>query len=976
MRAFTCTKRFKAGNGRPIGSLALSKRVSTRFGWILAGMLAYPAAVVAQMWSVVNPDTGVVLPTSAWANCTCAGGSCYVPPSPAPVPPIPGIMGSNYVYAGNAVCEIGKPPCWCRGIGSSLVRIAGVGTNTLSIRWDAVANANHDCTSNPHPFECPFGGTPPTCTCPSTYNTGGSAIIDIDLLLRINGVPPGTPVTVNYRWRQFSANMYRPEVPPPPGPFPIPPPPPYPPPFGWAPPPSPTTPDDESYVMGGSSLGGTGFGGGFNYLNQRGGRQGPYTTGQFGSSTDSTILFTHDARLDVRMRDPARGTSIPYCLEYDSESVAWGGELVLFLSGSGGGGDPEFPPEPCPAPTMHFSLDIGSDTELSDPTLDGNEVFDPGDAYTWLGPPLFPPGANGIRDDGFIFGFDPMPTPGVPGSSAPACIAIPDPTTLPPYFDLDGLDSLDFSLTSFTGAGTLTGTGSGGGPLSAPLLRFPSSCIQPAENLVISFDDDTALHYASGAGAGCSVPSTSLSPVTDTYGTAAGQDEVIGLTLLPLMPAAPVSPRTVGALYPIADEVGLHPSLAPDPPDGPAPPQVFDDDVDALDITGDGCDVWVFSVDHEASMGLDPGNIYEATPGGPVLVVDKVVHLGLPADVDIDDFEFVWTSDPSGSGGEVLTLLFSVNDDDPATPGLENGGILDPKMIYASYLTGSSFPYLDAPLDDDIDAITSSCDRLPPAEASAEPTSCSRTLLDADRRVFYNNSFYDAATTACSNLVGQPCNDNTAIATDKAALNSGGTATTANYISYSRSINGLMIDVTPGPGCSPLPAGPLAATNFEFRIANSLNLGAYVLAAAPISIDVTPGGGTGGSDRIKIIWANNAIPNTRWLRVLVRSNASGGSIDLSGDNIFYYGVAMGESLTPTATRAIVSSTDEIGARNNPHNSLNRVPVATNSTYAVANAPDARYDYDKSSIVSSTDEIISRNNPTNSLNALLLLNPAP
>ncbi len=62
----------------------------------------------------------------------------------------------------------------------------------------------------------------------------------------------------------------------------------------------------------------------------------------------------------------------------------------------------------------------------------------------------------------------------------------------------------------------------------------------------------------------------------------------------------------------------------------------------------------------------------------------------------------------------------------------------------------------------------------------------------------------------------------------------------------------------------------------------------------------------------------------------------------------------------------------------PHNSLpaNRAPVATNSTYAVANAPDAKYDYDKSSTVSSTDEIISRNNPANSINGLLLLNPAP
>jgi len=256
---------------------------------------------------------------------------------------------------------------------------------------------------------------------------------------------------------------------------------------------------------------------------------------------------------------------------------------------------------------------------------------------------------------------------------------------------------------------------------------------------------------------------------------------------------------------------------------------------------------------------------------------------------------------------------------------------------------------------------------------------CSRTIADANRRIFYNSSFYDTPSSACHTLTGvNPCSDNTAIATDKSALNPGGTATTASYISYNKSINGLMVDVGPGGGCSPLPAGPLAASNFDFKIANSANINSYVAAAAPVSITVTPGGGTGGSDRIVIIWSDNAIPNTRWVRTLVKSNGSGGSIDLAADNVFYFGVAMGEGLTPSATRAIVSSTDEIDARNHPHNSLpaNRVPVATNSAYQVGNAPDSKYDYDKSSTVSSTDEIISRNNPTNSFSGLLLLNPAP
>ena len=52
------------------------------------------------------------------------------------------------------------------------------------------------------------------------------------------------------------------------------------------------------------------------------------------------------------------------------------------------------------------------------------------------------------------------------------------------------------------------------------------------------------------------------------------------------------------------------------------------------------------------------------------------------------------------------------------------------------------------------------------------------------RHVFYNNSAYDAT------------DDDDAIATDKVALLPGETATFANYTSYARGINGLMVDVT------------------------------------------------------------------------------------------------------------------------------------------------------------------------------------
>ncbi len=234
--------------------------------------------------------------------------------------------------------------------------------------------------------------------------------------------------------------------------------------------------------------------------------------------------------------------------------------------------------------------------------------------------------------------------------------------------------------------------------------------------------------------------------------------------------------------------------------------------------------------------------------------------------------------------------------------------------------------------------------------------------------IFYNNSFYDSNGTNCRNLVGLPeCNDNTAIATDKTPLLPGVKAGFVNYISYFKSINGIMVDIR-----HPGNLANIGADDFIFRIGNTSNPTNWIPAAAPVSVTPVVSGGQDCADRITIIWANNAIPNTRWLQVTVLANADTG---LPSSDVHYWGIAIGESNTPGSTRAIVSTTDEIDARNHPHNSLNRVPVATNSTYG--NIPaDAIYDYDKSGVVSSSDEIIARNNPTNSLNGLLLITPPP
>ena len=338
-------------------------------------------------------------------------------------------------------------------------------------------------------------------------------------------------------------------------------------------------------------------------------------------------------------------------------------------------------------PLIEFSLDIGSDAELSDPNMDGDEVFDPGDVYFWQGP-FFGGPVNGFKNDAAIFGGDYAPTPF--GPVAPVCTSGQTIQNYVEYFDLDGHDQTDFDIRQFIDGLT---------PLPQPINAFPSQCVHTSEFLAISFDDDKGAGWIA-----CDVPVTAPSPFAglDSYGTTAYKDEVLGLRLTTIG-----VPATVGSMYGVADERGVHTNLSPNPNID----REHDDDVDSLDavMNPDGCPFWYFTADHEATGiagagPLDPGSIYLNTGFGPMQVIDDVVHLGLAESTDIDAFEFVWTN--TASGQLVLTLLFSVDDDDPMTPVRDESGGLDPSMIYASRLTGTSFPYLTQPLGEDIDALT------------------------------------------------------------------------------------------------------------------------------------------------------------------------------------------------------------------------------------------------------------------------------
>ena len=83
------------------------------------------------------------------------------------------------------------------------------------------------------------------------------------------------------------------------------------------------------------------------------------------------------------------------------------------------------------------------------------------------------------------------------------------------------------------------------------------------------------------------------------------------------------------------------------------------------------------------------------------------------------------------------------------------------------------------------------------------------------RYVFYNNSRYDGHTGYISGDPAINIFDDNAIATDKTALLPGHLATFANYTSYSRGINGIMVDIA---GLA--NPGSISAADFQFQVGN------------------------------------------------------------------------------------------------------------------------------------------------------------
>ncbi|MDB5321008.1 MAG: pyrrolo-quinoline quinone [Phycisphaerales bacterium] len=211
-----------------------------------------------------------------------------------------------------------------------------------------------------------------------------------------------------------------------------------------------------------------------------------------------------------------------------------------------------------------------------------------------------------------------------------------------------------------------------------------------------------------------------------------------------------------------------------------------------------------------------------------------------------------------------------------------------------------------------------------------------------DNLIFYNGSKFDDQNGS-SNIT-----DRTAIATDKRALLPGQTATFANYSSYDKGINGVLIDVA---NFSNLPR----YEDFSFTIGNDNAPGGWASAPVPDIINTYPGRGPGGSTQLTLIWEDNQIQNT-WLRVALLANSN---TNLATDNVFYFGSAIASTGNNPASAAVTTA-DDLGAR------ANKTGLGSATLTNV-------YDFNRDGRVDVQDELIARSHHSG-LSPLQLIAP--
>ena len=106
-------------------------------------------------------------------------------------------------------------------------------------------------------------------------------------------------------------------------------------------------------------------------------------------------------------------------------------------------------------------------------------------------------------------------------------------------------------------------------------------------------------------------------------------------------------------------------------------------------------------------------------------------------------------------------------------------------------------------------------------------------------------------------------------------------------------------------------------------------------APAPAGITRRAGAGVGGSDRITIVWGDDAVKD-RWLQVTVKPNAA--TTGLVAADVFYFGNLIGDTGDGTTTNRVNAL--DLGA----------VKRALNGASAI----DGRYDFNRDGRINALD----------------------
>ena len=335
----------------------------------------------------------------------------------------------------------------------------------------------------------------------------------------------------------------------------------------------------------------------------------------------------------------------------------------------------------------------------------------------------------------------------------------------------------------------------------------------------------------------------------------------------------------------------------------------------AADVDGDG-DLDVLSAsradDKIAWYAQNQAPIFTSPTAASVSENTQSVFLLTGDDGDLPSQPITFTIDGSTADNDLFEIIGGDQLQFIVAPDFENpidvGGTAGDNVYEVSVLA-----------DDGIGGLTSQTIMVTVTDLATSVT---------ERNIFYNDSNFDGGSNV------------DAIAPDKMPLLNGQVATFANYTSYSKGINGIIINVT---DLNQEPTLATAADFLDFRVGNNNTPGSWASATAPTGLDFDQNVDGFGTDQITLTWADNTIEKI-WLQVNVLANANTG---LSSSDTFYFGNAVGESGNDPAN-AIVNPIDIAAAR------LNQTGFGSADI-------DNVYDFNRDGKVNPIDIAIARTN---------------